>query len=84
MELLSEEIEAVKMALPKVGYTLIFNEFRQNFKQFLHYEIQRHILGLIFFKGTSMEETGKVLNVLRQIHTVDNSEEDICEQEQVS
>lgn len=31
-----------------------------------------------------MEETGKVLNVLRQIHTVDNSEEDICEQEQVS
>lgn len=51
MELLSEEIEAVKMALPKVGYTLIFNEFRQNFKQFLHYEIQRHILGLIFFVG---------------------------------
>lgn len=49
VELLSEEIEAVKMALPK---------------------------------GTSMEETGKVLNVLRQIHTVDNSEEDICEQEQ--
>lgn len=31
VELLSEEIEAVKMALPKVGYTLIFNEFRQNF-----------------------------------------------------
>lgn len=27
VELLSEEIEAVKMALPKVGYTLIFNEF---------------------------------------------------------
>lgn len=41
-------------------------------------------LVLFFFKGTSMEETGKVLNVLRQIHTVDNSEEDICEQEQVS
>lgn len=27
VELLSEEIEAVKMALPKVGYTLIFSEF---------------------------------------------------------
>ncbi|XP_048758488.2 serine/threonine-protein kinase SMG1-like [Ostrea edulis] len=33
-------------------------------------------------KGTSAEETGKVLSVLRQIHTLDNSEEDICEQEQ--
>ena len=31
-----------------------------------------------------MEETGNVLNVLRQIHSLDNSEEDICEQEQVS
>ena len=30
-----------------------------------------------------MEETGNVLNVLRQIHSLDNSEEDICEQEQV-
>lgn len=28
VELLSEEIEAVKIALPKVGYLLIFNEIK--------------------------------------------------------
>ncbi|XP_062590366.1 serine/threonine-protein kinase SMG1-like isoform X1 [Saccostrea cucullata] len=33
-------------------------------------------------KGTSSDDTGKVLSVLSQIHTLDNSEEDICEQDQ--